>query len=415
VQRNATKRRIFDSSIIAVLAAASLLLAACGSSSSSGNSAKDPIVICGDLALSGVYAQIGQTDNWGATAYFKHINATGGLLGHQVQYKVVNNQSNPAQAALIARKCILEDHAKFIVGPESGADTASALPIAMAYKTILISLSSGWQTNGYPKSQLNSWGFPGFYDVFFDDNLAAVQKLILPRHYKRVALIQDNCGPVCLANKPTVQQLSQQYGFDLVSTQTVEPGATNVTPQVLAMLAAKPQIILLGLVPGTDSITAIRAIRAQDPNIPIATCSACELPSFIAAVGGPKVMHNVYLLGAMQAWLEAAKKGTTPVAKETAAGLQEYLDGMRAAGFGKEDQLDNSQPGWDAGLEIGWAVKTAGTLDEQKVMQQLQHLNINTLGIVWDRTPSDYLKIKQVLSALEIITPEGQRAPFAGG
>jgi hypothetical protein len=56
-------------------------------------------------------------------------------------------------------------------------------------------------------------------------------------------------------------------------------GATGVTPQVLALLAAKPQITLFGLVPGTDSITAIRAIRAQAPTIPISECSACELPS----------------------------------------------------------------------------------------------------------------------------------------
>jgi ABC-type branched-subunit amino acid transport system substrate-binding protein len=421
VRRNSRKREkrekrgIFDSSIIVMLAALSLVLAACGSSSSGGGSAKSPIVVCGDLALSGVYAQIGETDNWGATAFFKHINATGGLLGRPVKYKVVNNQSNPAQAALIAKKCILEDHAKFIVGPESGATTSAALPIAIAYKTILISLSSGWQTNGYPKNQLNSWGFPGFYDVFYEDNVAAVEKLIVPRHYTRVALIQDNCGPVCLANKPAVTQLASQHGFQLVSTQTVEPGATNVTPQVLALLAAKPQIILLGLVPGTDSITAIRAIRAQAPDIPIATCSACELPSFIAAVGGPKVMHNVYVLGSMQGWLKAAEQGATPAEKATAAGLREYFAGLRAAGFTSENQLDNSQEGWDAGLEIAWAVKTAGTVDdEEKVMRQLQRLNINTLGIEWDRTESDYLKIKKVHAAMEIIKPDGGTALYLG-
>ncbi|MGH3387278.1 MAG: ABC transporter substrate-binding protein, partial [Actinomadura sp.] len=81
------RRRIFNSSITAALAAVSLLLSACGSSSS-GDSSKEPVVICGNLALSGVYAQLGQTDNYGATAYFKHLNATGGLLGRPVQYKV---------------------------------------------------------------------------------------------------------------------------------------------------------------------------------------------------------------------------------------------------------------------------------------------------------------------------------------
>ena len=397
-------------------AAAALMLgalAACssggGGNSASGNS---PIVACGDLALAGPYAQIGETDNWGATAYFKHIDATGGILGHKVNYVSFNNQSNAAQSELIAKKCIQQYHANVIIGPESGADTESALPIAIANHTILISLSSGWQTNGYPASELNSWGFPGFYDVFYQDQFASVQNLIVPRHYTRVALIEDNCGSVCLANQATVQALAKQYGFQLVSTQIDQVGATDVTPQVLALLAAKPQIILFGLVPGTDSITAIRAIRAQNPTIPISECSACELPSFIAAAGGASVMKNIYVLGSMSNWLEKAQQGTSAQEKATAAGLQAYMAGMKAAGLGAEDQIDNSQEGWDAGLEITWAIQQAGNLDESTIMQKLQHLNINTLGIVWNRDPSNYENISQVLAAMEIINPDGTAALY---
>jgi len=401
------RRTIFSFAGAVLLAGA---LAACGSGSGPGpgsGGAKSPIVACGDLALAGPYAQIGETDNWGASAYFKHVNATGGILGHKVNYIVFNNQSSASEAGLIARKCVQSYHAQFIIGPESGADTEAALPIAIAYHTILISLSSGWQTNGYPASELSSWGFPGFYDVFYEDQLASVQQLIVPRHYTRVALLEDNCGSVCLANKDSVQKLAAQYGFQLVSTQIDQVGATDVTPQVLAMLAAKPQIILFGLVPGTDSITAIRAIRAQDPDIPISECSACELPSFVAAAGGASAMHNIYILGSMQSWLNAATKGTSAQAKQTAAGLQAYFAGMKAAGYTNENQLDNSQEGWDAGLEINWAVTSAGTLDETAVMHKLQHLNINTLGIVWARTPDNYENISQVLAAMEIIGPDG--------
>jgi ABC-type branched-subunit amino acid transport system substrate-binding protein len=398
---------------IAAAAGAALLagaLAACsGGGGGGGNSASSntPIVVCSDEALSGVYAQIGESDNWGAEAYFKHVNATGGILGHKVNYISLNNQSNAAQSELIAKKCIQTYHAQFIVGPESGADTESALPIAIANKTILISLSSGWQTNGYPASELNSWGFPGFYDVFAQDQIASVQNLIVPRHYTRVALLEDNCGSVCLANQGTVQTLAKQYGFQLVSTQIDQVGATDVTPQVLAMLAAKPQIILFGLVPGTDSITAIRAIRAQDPTIPISECSACELPSFIAAAGGASVMQNIYVLGSMQDWLTAAKQGTGSQEAATAAGLEQYEAGMQAAGLGNDNAIDNSQEGWDAGLEIDWAIKQAGNLDETTIMQKLQHLDINTLGIIWNRNPSNYEDISQVLAAMETINPDG--------
>src|SRR6266568_2911604 len=389
-------------------------LAACSSGGGGSGGSNSQIVACGDLALSGPYAQIGQTDNWGATAYFDYINKHGGIMGHQVKYFNLNNQSNAANSELNARKCIQTYHAQVIIGPESGADTESALPIAIANKTILISLSSGWQSNGYPASELNSFGFPGFYDVFYQDQYDSVQNLIVPRHYTRVALLEDNCGSVCLSNQGTVQALAKQYGFQLVSTQIDQVGATDVTPQVLAMMDAKPQIILFGLVPGTDSITAIRAIRAIDPNIPISECSACELPSFIAAAGGASVMQNIYVLGSMQNWLTAAQQGTSSQAKATAAGLQEYFAGMRAAGLSSENQIDNSQEGWDAGLEIQWALKGAGTTDETAVMHKLQHLNINTLGIVWNRNPSNYENISQVLAAMEIIKPDGTSALYNG-
>src|SRR5215469_1245153 len=398
--------------VAAVTAAAvALAMAGCGSSGG-GASGNSPIVICGDLAQTGPYAQIGQTDNYGAEAFFHHVDATGGILGHKVTYIQNNNQSSASQSELIARKCILSDHATFIVGPESGADTESALPIAISYHTILVSLSSGWQTNGYPANELNSWGFPGFYDVFYNDQLASVQNLIVPRHYTRVALLEDNCGSVCLANKGSVQALAKQYHFQLVATQVDEVGATDITPQVLALMAAKPQIILFGLVPGTDSITAIRAIRAQNPTIPISECSACELPSFIAAAGGASVMKNIYVLGSMSQWLVKAQQGTSDQAKATAAGLQQYIAGMKAAGLGAEDQIDNSQEGWDAGLEIDWAIKQAGNLDESTIMQKLQHLDINTLGIVWNRTPSNYENISEVQAAMETINSDGSASLF---
>ncbi len=398
------RRTPFKAAAAAAVILAAGGLAACGTSGGGNSaSANSPIVACGDLALAGPYAQIGETDNWGAQAYFKYVDAHGGILGHKVTYVTLNNQSNAAQSELNARKCIQTYHAQFIIGPESGADTESALPIAIANHTVLISLSSGWQSNGYPASELNSWGFPGFYDVFAEDQIASVQNLIVPRHYTRVALLEDNCGSVCLANQGTVQGLAKQDGFQLVTTQIDQVGATDVTPQVLAMLAAKPQIILFGLVPGTDSITAIRAIRAQDPTIPISECSACELPSFISAAGGASVMQNIYVLGSMQDWLTAAKQGTSAQEKATAAGLEQYMAGMQAAGLGNDNAIDNSQEGWDAGLEVQWAIQQAGNLDETTIMQKLQHLDINTLGILWTRTPSNYESYSAVLAAMETI------------
>ena len=71
-----------------------------------------------------------------------------------------------------------------------------------------------------------------------------------------------------------------------------------------------------------------------------------------------------------------------------------------------------SQEGWDAGLEIDWAIKQAGGLDEQTVMQKLQHLDINTLGIVWTRTASNHESYSDVDAAMAIINPDGSASLY---
>jgi hypothetical protein len=110
----------------------------------------------------------------------------------------------------------------------------------------------------------------------------------------------------------------------------------------------------------------------------------------------------------MQNWLTAAQQGTSAADKATAAGLEQYFAGMKAAGYTSDNQLDNSQEGWDAGLEINWAITQTGSIsNETAIMQKLQHLDINTLGIQWDRTPSNYENISQVEAAMEIINPNG--------
>jgi hypothetical protein len=126
-------------------------------------------------------------------------------------------------------------------------------------------------------------------------------------------------------------------------------------------------------------------------------------------------MQNIYVLGSMKNWLTQAQAGTTATDKATAAGLTEYIAGMQAAGLGNDNAIENSQEGWDAGLEVDWAIKQAGSLDETAVMQKLQHLNINTLGIVWTRTPANYESYSTVDAAMAIINPDGSASLYKAG
>src|SRR6201996_3635813 len=88
---------------VAAAAGAALLagaVAACSGGGGGGGgggttaASSTPIVACGVEALAGPYAQIGESDNWGAEAYFKHINATGGILRHKAHYITPHDQSD---------------------------------------------------------------------------------------------------------------------------------------------------------------------------------------------------------------------------------------------------------------------------------------------------------------------------------
>ena len=251
-------------------AAASALLVAgvaagCGTGGG-GNSASSPITICEIAATSGPFSQLGTNDELGASAWATMVNKAGGVLGHKVTLVQENDASNPATAAALVHKCVSQVHANFIFGPEETSTASAAVPVANQLQTVLLGWQSGWNGQGISNSNLHSYSFPGIGNVFFADDLATVTQLIVPRHYTKVAVIEDN-APGGLGNTQYMQSLAPKYGYQVVASQVTNPGATDDTPQVLNLLKANPQIIVLGLIPGPDTITFIKAVRAQNPTI----------------------------------------------------------------------------------------------------------------------------------------------------
>ena len=380
--------------------------AGCSSGGGNGGSANSPIVICEVAATSGPFIQLGTDDELGATAWAKLVNKSGGLLGHQVKLVPENDASDPATAAALVRKCVTQEHANFIFGPEETATASAAIPIANQLQTVLLGWQSGWTGQGVSDANLHSYSFPGINNVFFGDDLATVTQLIAPRHYTRVAVIEDN-SPGGLGNTEYTKSLESKYGFQVVASQIVNPGATDDTPQVLKLLAAKPQIIVLGLIPGPDTITFIKSVRAQNPTVPISECAGCATSSFVQAAGGPSAMQNVYLGGSPSNLLTAI-----PVTPATKAGLDDtkaYIAAMKAAGM-TTDQINEGSEGWSTGRELAAAINSAKSIKANDVKNALQHQTLVTGGIAayyWQRTPDDYANITQIDSAVVTVAPDG--------
>jgi branched-chain amino acid transport system substrate-binding protein len=375
--------------------------AGCGSGGGGGgSSASSPITICEIAATSGPFAQLGVDDELGATAWAAMVNKAGGVLGHKVTLVQENDASDPATAAALVHKCVTQVHANFIFGPEETSTSSAAIPVANQLQEVLLGWQSGWTGQGISNANLTSYSFPGIGNVFFADDLATITQLIVPRHYTRVAVIEDN-APGGLGNTQYMQSLASKYGYQVVASQTTNPGATDDTPQALNLLKANPQIIVLGLIPGPDTITFIKAVRAQNPTIPISECSGCATSTFVNAVGGASAMQDVYLIGTPENVLSAI-----PPTSATAAGLADtkaYIAAMQADGLGSANDISEGGEGWDTGRELAAAITTAKSISPGDVKNALQHQTIVTGGIqvyYWQRSPSDYANITQIDSAV---------------
>lgn len=398
--------------VVGTAAASAVLVAgvAAGCSSGGGGSSaasNSPITICEIAATSGPFSQLGVDDELGATAWADEVNKAGGIIGHKVTLVQENDASDPATAAALVHKCVSQVHANFIFGPEETSTAAAAVPVANQLQEVLLGWQSGWTGQGISNANLTSYSFPGIGNVFFADDLATITQLIVPRHYTRVAVVEDN-APGGLGNTQYVQSLASKYGYKVVASQITNPGATDDTPQVLDLLKANPQIIVLGLIPGSDTITFLKAVRAQDPTIPISECSGCATTTFVNAVGGPTAMQDVYMIGTPENVLTAI-----PNTAATSAGLADtkaYIAAMTAAGLGSANDIDEGGEGWDTGRELAAAIESAKSISENAVKSALQHQTLATGGLdiyYWDRTPSNYANMTATESAVDTVGLNG--------
>jgi branched-chain amino acid transport system substrate-binding protein len=147
VSRALRQHRVPFLSMTAVAAVTAAVLAGCsgssapsgGGSASSGTasgstaSSGGPIVIGTSLSLTGDFSADGQAYKNGYEFWASQVNAHGGLLGRQVQIKILNDNSSPSQVVTNYQTLINSDHVALTLGPFSSLLTAPAAAVAHRY------------------------------------------------------------------------------------------------------------------------------------------------------------------------------------------------------------------------------------------------------------------------------------------
>src|SRR6516225_5392760 len=129
--------------LLAATLVAAVASAVVASAASTRPNAQGPIKIGISLSLTGDFSDPGKSVEKGYNLWAAYVNAHGGILGRQVQLKIVNDASDPNQAVSNYQKLITGDHVDLVFGPFSSLLTGPSATVANRYHYAFLEPAGG--------------------------------------------------------------------------------------------------------------------------------------------------------------------------------------------------------------------------------------------------------------------------------
>jgi branched-chain amino acid transport system substrate-binding protein len=279
--------------VAAIATVSAMVVAACSSSSttsssSSSSPAKSPITIGTSLSLTGDFSVDGQAFQRGYQLWVKEINKSGGLLGHKVTLKIVNDNSDPGTVTTNYTQLISADHAAFVFGPFSTLLTAPAAQVAARYHYAFIEGAGGGPL-------VFSLKLPNLFAVspVVADQLIPFANWVasLPASQRpKTAAYPMVTDPFAVPMVQNAQAILQKAGVKTVYSKIfpAENPAYKAGADQVAHL--KPDMVVIGSpdVPGVQSVMQAFMQQHYTPKILAASAGPDQGAAFLSAIGGPK-------------------------------------------------------------------------------------------------------------------------------
>src|SRR5947209_2420592 len=211
----------------AVLAAA--LASASATTSASGQASAGTVKIGISLSLSGDFSDSGKAAMRGYQLWRDVINAHGGLLGHRVDIKILDDTSSPTQAVTNYQNLITHDKVAFVFGPFSTLLSAPSATVANRYHYAFIEPAGGGPAVFGEK----------LHNVFFTQPAPIVESADVFAHYilslpkskrPKTAAYPSLDDPFASPIADPVRTLLEQKGIRTVYNTIYPAETTDLTP-----------------------------------------------------------------------------------------------------------------------------------------------------------------------------------------
>jgi branched-chain amino acid transport system substrate-binding protein len=335
--------------------------------------AQGPIKIGISLSLSGDFSDSGKAVKRGYDLWASYVNAHGGVLGRQVQLKIVDDASSPNQVVTNYQTLITRDHVDLVFGPFSSLLTGPAATVANRYHYAFLEPAGG----GPAVFALH------LHNLFFvqpapvvkcGDSFVAYLKTLPASQRPKTASYASLDDPF---SSPIADAMRSQLQAAGVKTlyHTIYPAeTTDLTPIIAKAIAPKPDMIIGGT-QSDDAYAQVKAlIQAKYSPKFLFYANGANSPTEFPSKVGAKNVNGIF---SCSDW--------TPT--EPSNGNSVFVAQYLKRYGGNKFQIDGSSAeAWSVGQLLQLAVKKTGTLDNQTIISTLHKGSWATVegNLSWD-------------------------------
>jgi ABC-type branched-subunit amino acid transport system substrate-binding protein len=248
----------------AVLAAVALTANACAGEDSAGAAGSSSEIHIGAwLPLTGATASYGVPEKAGADAYFKMLNAQGGINGRKVRWTVKDNAADPQQTVQIARELVGQDKVVAIVNANGTSQAEAAFPFVLNQSKVPVLNEVGGTESWYEPPRAGLFGTQTLYE----DQAAAIAAWAVQDGAKRILVVHSD--PAAFVNvAKQVEPVAKKVDPSVeVNRLAVKYQTTDYTPVISKVKAAKPQAVIV-ILTSPEAAAYLKEAKLQGLSLP---------------------------------------------------------------------------------------------------------------------------------------------------
>ncbi|MGE5095215.1 MAG: ABC transporter substrate-binding protein [Betaproteobacteria bacterium] len=218
------------------------------------------VVLGQSVALTGPAQELGKDMQLGASLYFNHVNAAGGVNGRKIVLKTLDDGYEPPRAVANTKKLINEEKVFALFGYVGTPTSQAVLPIFTEAKVPYVGAFTGAELL---RSPFNRYIF-NVRASYFDETEAIVQHLTAMSIDRIAVFYQDDAyGQAGLAG---VERALKKRNMSVAAKGTFERNTVNVKTAVDVISKAQPQaVVMIGAYKNCAAFIKAMKAAGSDP------------------------------------------------------------------------------------------------------------------------------------------------------